>query len=192
MPLKCWVQGVGVYVVLVWVRCRSFQKMFGVWARQIGSIGGQLKGWSQVGMVVGRHVHTWGWHLVGDIYCWCVWFTRVSDVDGLATESLAAPFMFLAAASCWHTNSHTSKIMSIILRRNYTESGVVLYWRLHCFDGVVCQTKHQVFVTVLKNWQPLVPCWCHIFTSWHLKWHGKQHGAIFHKQRNAVRYAFHF
>ena len=32
--------------------------MFGMWVWQIGSIGGQLKGGSQVGMVVGRHVHT--------------------------------------------------------------------------------------------------------------------------------------
>jgi hypothetical protein len=44
-------------------------------------------------------------------------FARVSDVDGLVTELLAAPFMFLAAASCRHTNSHTSKIMSIIPKK---------------------------------------------------------------------------
>jgi hypothetical protein len=31
-----------VYVDLVWVWCGCFQKMFGMWARQIGSIGGRL------------------------------------------------------------------------------------------------------------------------------------------------------
>ncbi len=60
----------------------SYQRMCGMWMRRIDSNVGWLMWGYQVGMVVGRLVCTWGWHWGGDILCWCVWCTRVSDGDG--------------------------------------------------------------------------------------------------------------